>query len=142
PILACGVFLFYNFGKTAEVFAGEVGSITIAFWIVFLVFSLILQTSNWKYLLFLSGYGVDTSLTVFHRLILKQNIFEAHRLHFYQILANEQKVPHRVVSSIYAFIQFLIVVFVLSTALSFFVSLLISSLPLAAFYVIMKPRFM
>src|SRR5690606_16416006 len=138
----CVVFLFYNFRKKAKVFAGDVGSITIAFWIVFLVFNLILETNNWNYLLFLTVYGVDTVLTIVHRILLKQNIFEAHRLHFYQILANDQKIPHRVVSSSYAIIQLLINLFVLSTDMSFFVSLLISALPLAAFYIMMKPRLM
>ena len=30
---------------------------------------------------------------------------EAHRLHFYQILANERKMPHRLVSLIYFVLQ-------------------------------------
>src|SRR5690606_27491990 len=142
PLIACVVFLFYNFRKKAKVFAGDVGSITIAFGIVFLVFNLILETNNWNYLLFLTVYGVDSVLTIVHRILLKQNIFEAHRLHFYQILANDQKIPHRIVSSIYAIIQFLINLFVVSTDINFFASLLISALPLAVFYIVMKPRLM
>ena len=39
---------------------------------------------------------------------LKENIFEAHRLHFYQILSNEYKVQHRFVALIYAIVQSLI----------------------------------
>jgi len=142
PILACLVFLFYNFRAKAKIFAGDVGSITMAFWVIFLIFDLILDTNNWVYILFLTVYGVDTVLTIAHRLLLKQNIFEAHRLHFYQILANEQKVPHRVVAVIYAVLQALIIVLVLFTNLSFLSILLLSSLPLVAFYILMKPRFM
>ena len=52
-------------------------------------------------------YGVDAVMTIVHRLYLKQNIMEAHRLHFYQILANEKKMPHRVVSVIYFTVQLL-----------------------------------
>src|SRR5690606_249734 len=112
PMLACLVFLFYNFRKKAKVFAGDVGSICIAFWIVFLLGDLIIVSGNPIYILFLAVYGVDTILTIIHRLFLKQNIFEAHRLHFYQILANEQKVSHLLVSSIYGAVQLLIIVFV------------------------------
>ena len=40
---------------------------------------------------------------------------EAHRLHFFQVLANEKQIPHQVVSLIYAGIQliccFLIILF-------------------------------
>jgi len=142
PMLACGVFLFYNFRKKAKVFAGDVGSITMAFWIMFLILDLIFKTNNWVYILFLTVYGVDTVLTIIHRLILKENIFEAHRLHFYQIMANEQKVPHRVVSAIYAVLQMLIIVFVLNSDLGFLATLLIASIPLVVFYITMKPVWM
>ena len=52
-------------------------------------------------------YGVDAVMTIVHRLYMKQNIMEAHRLHFYQILVNEKKMPHRVVSVIYFGLQLL-----------------------------------
>jgi UDP-N-acetylmuramyl pentapeptide phosphotransferase/UDP-N-acetylglucosamine-1-phosphate transferase len=94
PMLAAVVFLFFNFRKRAKCFAGDVGSVTIAFWIIFLLLKLIIISGNYLYILFLGVYGVDTVLTIIHRLGLKQNIFDAHRLHFYQILANEQKWPH------------------------------------------------
>jgi UDP-N-acetylmuramyl pentapeptide phosphotransferase/UDP-N-acetylglucosamine-1-phosphate transferase len=109
PMIACVVFLFFNFRKKAVCFAGDVGSVTIAFWIVTLLLDLILTTDNWIYILFLGVYGVDSILTIIHRLLLQQNIFKAHRLHFYQILANEQKVPHLWVSAAYACIQALII---------------------------------
>jgi len=141
-MLSCLVFLFYNFRKKALVFAGDVGSITIAFWIMFLILELIITTNNWIYLLFLTVYGVDTVLTIIHRLFLKQNIFEAHRLHFYQILANEQKISHLLISVVYAVLQLLIIVFAVSTHLSFINAFLISSLPLVIFYILMKPRLM
>jgi hypothetical protein len=50
-------------------------------------------------------YGVDAVMTILHRIYLKENIMEAHRLHFYQILANEKKMPHRLVSTIYFTLQ-------------------------------------
>ena len=57
---------------------------------------------------FMLVYGVDSVLTILHRMYLRQNIFKAHRLHFYQILANEQKIQHRVVSVIYFVVQLLV----------------------------------
>lgn len=108
PILASAVFLFFNYRKKAKCFAGDVGSIAIAFWIIYLLLKLILNTNSIVWLLFLAVYGVDAICTILHRLYLRQNIFEAHRLHFYQILSNEYKIQHRIVSLIYAIIQSII----------------------------------
>ncbi|QSW87471.1 glycosyltransferase family 4 protein [Flavobacterium endoglycinae] len=104
-MIASLVFLFFNYRKKAKCFAGDVGSIAIAFWIIYLILKLILSTSSLIWLLFLAVYGVDAVCTILHRLYLKQNIFEAHRLHLYQILSNEYKIQHRLVSLYYALVQ-------------------------------------
>jgi UDP-N-acetylmuramyl pentapeptide phosphotransferase/UDP-N-acetylglucosamine-1-phosphate transferase len=105
PLIASVVFLFFNFRKRAKCFAGDVGAVSIAFWIVTLLLLLILKTKNIIWLGFLMVYGVDAVMTILHRIYLKENIMEAHRLHFYQILANEKKMPHRLVSTIYFTLQ-------------------------------------
>lgn len=104
-MIASLVFLFFNYRKKAKCFAGDVGSIAIAFWIIYLVLKLILITNSLIWLLFLTVYGVDAVCTIIHRLYLKQNIFEAHRLHLYQVLSNEYKIQHRLVSLYYAIAQ-------------------------------------
>ncbi|MHC0442753.1 MraY family glycosyltransferase [Flavobacterium sp. 3-210] len=104
-IIASLVFLFFNYRKKAKCFAGDVGSIAIAFWVIYLVLKLILSTESIIWLLFLAVYGVDAVCTIMHRLYLKQNIFEAHRLHLYQVLSNEYKIQHRLVSLLYAIVQ-------------------------------------
>jgi UDP-N-acetylmuramyl pentapeptide phosphotransferase/UDP-N-acetylglucosamine-1-phosphate transferase len=104
-IIASLVFLFFNYRKKAKCFAGDVGSIAIAFWIIYLVLKLILITNTLIWLLFLAVYGADAVCTILHRLYLRQNIFEAHRLHLYQVLSNEYKIQHRVVSLFYALVQ-------------------------------------
>jgi UDP-N-acetylmuramyl pentapeptide phosphotransferase/UDP-N-acetylglucosamine-1-phosphate transferase len=142
PIIASIVFLFFNFRKKAKCFAGDVGSISIGFWIIALILLAILETGDLKYILFLAVYGVDAVLTIMHRLILKQNIFEAHRLHFYQILANERKVNHLIVSAIYGFAQLIINAFVLITGLSLISYSLIVIVPLSLIYIIVKPKLM
>jgi len=142
PMLSCVVFLFFNFRKRAKCFAGDVGSVTMAFWILMLLLKLILETGNWVYILFLAVYGVDSVLTIIHRLMLRQNIFDAHRLHFYQIMANEQKMPHLLVSVIYAIIQSLIIWFVLTSGLSLVAVFLISTLPLVVIYFSLKTKMM
>jgi UDP-N-acetylmuramyl pentapeptide phosphotransferase/UDP-N-acetylglucosamine-1-phosphate transferase len=142
PIAATLVFLFFNFRKKAKCFAGDVGSVTIAFWLVWLLLSLMLKTNNLIYILFLAVYGVDSVFTIIHRLIRKENIFLAHRLHFYQILANDQKIPHLLVATVYALIQLLIVVLIISTNLSWLALAFISLLPLMLVYIVFKPRLM
>ena len=106
------VFCFFNFRKKAVCFAGDVGSISIAFIIIFLLAKLIIQTNNLIYLFFLSVYGIDSILTIIYRLWKMENIFEAHRKHLYQLLANELKIPHLMVASIYAFVQLIISVLI------------------------------
>lgn len=143
PMLACLVFLFYNFRKKARCFAGDVGSVTIAFWVAFLLLKIIFISHNWAYILFLSVYGADSVLTIIHRLILKQNIFQAHRLHFYQLLANEHKISQRLVSVCYAAIQLLIICLVIfSQYLSEVALFAVVVLPLGFAYLIIKPMLM
>ncbi|MPQ46466.1 UDP-GlcNAc--UDP-phosphate GlcNAc-1-phosphate transferase [Marinifilum sp. N1E240] len=99
------VFNFYNFRKKAKCFAGDVGSIAMAFILLFMIGKLLLTEPSLVPVLLLGVYGVDSVLTIIHRLILKENIFQAHRKHLYQILANEAKIPHLMVSTAYALIQ-------------------------------------
>ena len=111
-MIASLVFLFFNYRGKAKCFAGDVGSIAIAFWVIYLVLKLILATNSVIWLLFLAVYGADAICTILHRLYLKQNIFEAHRLHLYQVLSNEYKIQHRLVSLYYALAQILVSVLV------------------------------
>lgn len=113
-LIATLVFLFFNYRKRAKCFAGDVGSIAIAFWIIYLLLKLILVTDSVIWILFLAVYGVDAGCTILHRLYLKQNIFQAHRLHLYQILCNEYKIQHRLVALYYAVAQILVSVLVVN----------------------------
>lgn len=140
PIIACLVFLFYNFRKKAKCFAGDVGSVSIGFWVISLILMLMIETESLKYVLFLAVYGVDAVLTIVHRLLLKQNIFLPHRLHLYQILANEGKVPHLRVASIYGGVQMIINLFIIHTDFGFLPTSILVLVPLALAYVLLKPR--
>ena len=106
-ILADVVFCFFNFrpkGK-AKCFAGDVGSIGVAYILLFLIGSLILATGDVTYLIFLLVYGVDGCLTIVHRILLHENLGEAHRKHAYQLMANELGIGHVKVASFYALLQ-------------------------------------
>jgi UDP-N-acetylmuramyl pentapeptide phosphotransferase/UDP-N-acetylglucosamine-1-phosphate transferase len=102
------VFGFFNFRKRAKCFAGDVGAVSMAFILIFLLGALIIKTRNFSYIMLLAVYGVDSVLTIAHRLILKENIFKPHRKHVYQLLANEMQLPHLFVSGIYGLLQGLI----------------------------------
>lgn len=107
-LLSLGVFCFFNFRKRAKCFAGDVGSLSIAFIIVFALGKLILQTGDFTYIVFLALYGVDSILTICHRILLHENLGKAHRKHAYQLMANELRIPHVVVSSFYMILQLLV----------------------------------
>lgn len=108
-IMSVLVFCFFNFRKKARCFAGDVGSVSIAFILLFLLGKLIIQTGDFSWIILLSVYGVDSVLTIIHRLMLHENIGLPHRKHLYQLMANELRIPHVVVSVIYMVLQFLIV---------------------------------
>lgn len=138
PILASFVFLFFNFRKKAKCFAGDVGSFSISFWIITIIATFIISTGDYKYLLFLTVYGVDSVLTILERLKLRENIFDAHRRHLYQLLVNEKKQSHLLVSSIYAFLQAIVNVFLIKTDFSFGMYFLIIVIPLVFIYIAIK----
>ena len=104
------VFCFFNFRKQAKCFAGDVGSVSIAFIVLFLIGKLIILTEDFSWIVLLAVYGVDSVLTIIHRLMLHENIGLPHRKHLYQIMANELKLPHGIVSSIYMGVQTAIIV--------------------------------
>lgn len=106
--LAVLVFLIFNFRKKALCFAGDIGSVSIAYILIYILLKLIVTSNNPIYLLFFSVYGIDATITILLRIKNKENIFEAHRTHLYQILSNEYKLSHLLVSSGYALIQLLI----------------------------------
>lgn len=103
------VFCFFNFRKKAKCFAGDVGSVSIAFILLFLIGKLIIKTEDFSWIILLSVYGVDSVLTIIHRLMLHENIGLPHRKHMYQLMANELKIPHVGISLIYMGAQALVI---------------------------------
>ncbi|NDV47261.1 UDP-GlcNAc--UDP-phosphate GlcNAc-1-phosphate transferase [Paludibacter sp. 221] len=140
--LALLVFNFFNFRKKAKCFAGDVGAVSVAFIILFLLGLLIISTNDFSYIVLLAVYGVDSILTIIHRLILKENIFDAHRKHAYQIMANELKIPHIIVSAIYMLLQALVIIgfFVFNEYKWIYIIIVISVLSMA-YILFMKKKF-
>ena len=106
-VLVFSVFNFRERGK-AKCFAGDVGSVGIAFIMLFAIGKLVMTTGDVTWLLFLLVYGVDGCLTIVHRILLHENLGEAHRKHVYQLMANELKMSHIKVSGIYMALQLIV----------------------------------
>lgn len=144
-LIADLVFAFFNFRKKARCFAGDVGSVSIAFVIVYLLFALIMATQNVFFILLLGVYGVDSVLTIIYRLRKRENIFEAHRSHLYQWLVNPGPFSHLQMSSIYMAVQGLIAVLVIwAYKLSAFKQLLAAAgvlIVLGLIYIIIKSKY-
>ena len=64
-----------------------------------------MKTGDITWLIFLLVYGVDGCLTIIHRIMLHENLGEAHRKHAYQIMANELKIGHVKVTLLYMMMQ-------------------------------------
>ncbi|MFY0643030.1 MAG: UDP-GlcNAc--UDP-phosphate GlcNAc-1-phosphate transferase [Bacteroidia bacterium] len=118
------VFLFYNFRKKAVCFSGDVGSVTMAFIVVMILLNQMVLSQRWETILFLAVYGVDSVLTIVHRISNRENIFKAHRSHIYQLLVHNKKWSHLKVSLVYGGIQLLIntIYFLLADANAFTVT--------------------
>lgn len=110
------VFSYFNFrpkGK-AKCFAGDVGSVGIAFILLFMIGMLIMRTGDITWLILLIVYGVDGCCTIVHRIMLHENLGQAHRKHVFQLMANELKIGHMTVTFFYMILQLAIsLVFVL-----------------------------
>lgn len=109
------VFGFFNFRRKAICFAGDVGSVSLALVIVFLLLRLILFTGSYYFVLLLTLYGVDAGITIFQRLVKRENILEAHRSHLYQWLVKPGPLSHLQVAGVYAALQLVINLIVVLT---------------------------
>lgn len=146
-IIGVLVFSFFNFrpkGK-AKCFAGDVGSIGIAFIILFALGRLMLMTKDVTYIVFFLVYGIDGSLTIFHRILLHENLGQAHRKHAYQLMANELKMSHVVVSLLYMAMQLVVslgfIYLCPDTVLAHWIYLVVAGIVLAVAYVLFKMKY-
>lgn len=119
-MLAIVVFGYYNFRKKAHMFAGDIGSITMAMLLFFIGLKLMVQLEAPIILVTVAVYGVDSGLTILYRIYLKESIVQAHRHHLYQKLVDKAQWSHLKVSGVYAFVQLLLnVVVIYSYQLTF-----------------------
>jgi UDP-GlcNAc:undecaprenyl-phosphate GlcNAc-1-phosphate transferase len=131
--LAIGVFCFFNFRKKAVCFAGDVGSLSIAFINVFLLMKLMDATQSFVFIFLLAIYGIDTVFTIIQRLLRKENIFEAHRMHLFQVIVSNTGISHLTMTGVYMLFQAmvnLVVLLILSYPLSVQGSILLGLLSL------------
>lgn len=140
-LLATVIFLWFNFRTKAFCFAGDVGSILLAYIQIFFLLELILATRNMLWILMFLVFGVDTVITILHRLMKGENIFKAHRSHLYQYLANELNWSHKSVALLYGMVQLLVnVILIISYQKSSMVAPLIITTFLIAAYLIIRYR--
>lgn len=139
------VFSLFNFCQQAKCFAGDVGSIGIALILTFCVARLMIVTGDVAWIVLFLIYGVDGVLTICHRIMLHENLGQAHRKHAYQLMANELKIPHVVVSTIYMVLQLvvsLIAIYVIpDTVAAHWIYLVCSGVVMAVAYILFKMKY-
>lgn len=140
-LLSVLVFCIFNFRTRAKCFAGDVGSVSIAFILLYFLGSYILKSENYWAILLLMVYGVDSVFTICHRIMLHENIGKPHRKHAYQLMANELHIKHVTVSTIYVVMQLVIslggIYLPVDKYLYFFVVLVL----LCVAYVLLKKKY-
>ena len=146
-ILSVLVFSIFNFrpkGK-AKCFAGDVGSVGIAFIMLFAIGKLVLLTGDVTWLILLLVYGIDGCLTICHRILLHENLGEAHRKHAYQLMANELKIGHVKVTMLYMALQLLVslgfIYLCPNTIIAHWIYLVGVSIVLAIAYIAFKKKY-
>ena len=146
-IIGVLVFSLFNFrprGK-AKCFAGDVGSIGMALILVFSVGRLMLATGDITWIVLFLVYGVDGVLTICHRIMLHENLGQAHRKHAYQLMANELKMSHVTVSLIYVGLQLAVslgfIYLIPNTIVAHWIYLVVAGLVLAVAYVLFKMKY-
>ena len=138
-ILSVLVFSYFNFRpkNKAKCFAGDVGSVGIAFILLFMIGCLIMKTKDITWLIFLIVYGVDGCCTIVHRIMLHEHLGEAHRKHAYQLMANELGMSHVVVSVISLVMVYLIP----NTVVAHWIYLIAVIIVLAGAYVLFMKKY-
>lgn len=144
-ILSLLVFCFFNFRTKAKCFAGDVGSIGMALVLVFCLGRLMMETGDVTWIVLYMVYGVDGCLTIVHRIMLHENLGQAHRKHVFQLMANELKIPHVVVSLIYMAVQLVIsliaIYLVPDTILAHWAYLIVAGIVMSLSYVLFKKKY-
>lgn len=143
-ILVFSIFNFRPKGK-AKCFAGDVGSIAIAFIILFALGKLMLMTGDVTYIVFFLWYGVDGAMTIFHRIMLHENLGQAHRKHAFQLMSNELNMGHVTVTLIYMIGQLVVslgfIYLCPNTVLAHWIYLICAGLVLAVGYVLFMRKY-
>ena len=146
-ILGVLVFSIFNFrpkGK-AKCFAGDVGSIGIAFIMLFAIGSLIAKTGDVTWLVLLLVYGIDGCCTIIHRIMLHENLGEAHRKHAYQLMANELGMGHVKISVLYMLLQLAVslgfIYLCPDTVLAHWIYLVVVAVVLVGAYVVFMKKY-
>lgn len=146
-IIGVLVFSLFNFrpkGK-AKCFAGDVGSIGMALILVFSIGRLMMVTGDITWIVLFLVYGVDGVLTICHRIMLHENLGQAHRKHAYQLMANELGMSHVTVSLIYMGLQLAVslgfIYLIPNTVVAHWVYLFVASMVLALAYVLFKVKY-
>ena len=146
-MLSVLVFCVFNFRERgqAKCFAGDVGSVGMAFILLFAIGQLVMKTGDVTWLIFLLVYGVDGCLTIVHRILLHENLGQAHRKHVYQLMANELKMSHVKVSLIYMALQLVVslgfIYLCPDTVLAHWMYLLGAVVVLGVAYVLFKKKY-
>ena len=146
-IIGVLVFSLFNFrprGK-AKCFAGDVGSIGMALILVFCVGRLMMATGDITWIVLFLVYGVDGVLTICHRIMLHENLGQAHRKHAYQLMANELKMSHVTVSLIYMGLQLVVslgfIYLIPNTILAHWIYLIATAVVFAIAYILFKMKY-
>ena len=104
-----------------------------------------LATGDVTYIVFFLLYGIDGSLTIFHRIMLHENLGQAHRKHAFQLMSNELKMGHVTVTMIYAIGQLAVslgfIYLCPNTVLAHWIYLICAGLVLAVGYVLFMKKY-
>ena len=137
------IFGFLNFRRNAVLFAGDIGSMSLAMIVLFIVLFLAVSLQSPVILCIVFVYLADIVLTILYRLFLGEPVLKPHRRHIYQKLVDVAGWSHLKVSIGYATVQlgiYVLIVFTYKTVMRVQISIIIALFIALAilYYIIFK----
>lgn len=104
--IAMVAFAIYNIPD--KIFAGDVGSITIGFFISYILINLMIYQVDASFVALIIVCLFDVCMTILQRLFAGANILTPHKRHIYQVLTSSWNLPHIPISLSYSILQLVI----------------------------------
>ena len=102
------LFLVFNFRSSAKVILGDVGSVSLGFLVLFYSVKCFKDYDIYLLVSFSMLFLLDSGITLVERTLKRENVFQSHKSHLYQLLVRKKGYDQRWVALGYGVLQLVI----------------------------------